>query len=267
MIVQRGISGMAYIHLSDGKFRQQLPGNVMRRWRSQIESSSGEEEENTSQHEMSQLPFLSSNTPDDHIWSLEEERCDNERQSLSKEQRSTPLDNEDEERPSTPPSLEQKTKTVPFWAKKETSCDVEIDVHVTDILNVHSIMKTLPEDEVESQNIHWRAVPSLREIWQEERRRMAKLLEPKDDFLSRQSATNNGETGDKGKSPPPFTLSVKKEASTPGAMLAAKGMKRLLNITDGLENDFVSRDVKEIGAFQHVFGEWNNVGRILQHAA
>jgi hypothetical protein len=102
-------------------------------------------------------------------------------------------------------------------------------------------MTALPSDKAESQNIHWRAVPSLREIWQEERRRMARLLEPEHDFLTRQSQTNK----DLGEKAPPFTLSVKKGASTPGAKLAAKGMKRLLGVTMGLDKAFM-RALKQI---------------------
>ena len=217
---------MAYIHLAGGKFRQQLPRGVVRRWKSQIDSASaGVDDDGNSQSSdtLSSLAFLSSNTPEDRIWNLQGNRNDSDPECTSGIQIKSPEINK-EENPST---------NEPFWAKKETSCDVEIDVYVTDTLNVKSIMKALPEDDGDSRNIHWRAVPSLREIWQEERRRMAKLLAPKDDFLSRQT------TSDKEKSPLPFTLSVKKDASTPGAMLAAKGMKRLLNVSNGLEAEFV----------------------------
>jgi hypothetical protein len=68
--------------------------------------------------------------------------------------------------------------------KKQTSCDVELDISVEHILNILDVMHELPGDTQERQQTHWRAVPSLREIWSQERRRMAKLLSPDEDFLS-----------------------------------------------------------------------------------
>merc|ERR1712238_588070 len=71
---------------------------------------------------------------------------------------------------------------IEHWEKKETSCEIEIDTTVTNILNVHDVLTSLPGDD---QNIHWRAVPSLREIWDEERTRMANLLPPNDMFINK----------------------------------------------------------------------------------
>ncbi len=44
----------------------------------------------------------------------------------------------------------------------------------------------------ETRNIHWRAVPSLREIWEEEKARMNILLEdyPEDNFLRNQTISS-----------------------------------------------------------------------------
>ena len=75
-------------------------------------------------------------------------------------------------------------------------------------------------------DIHWRAVPSLREIWAEERQRMALLLPPKENFLS-------GDNGDLS-----FTLSVKKGAPIPGSQLAVDGNKRLFDSSPMLKSDF-----------------------------
>ncbi len=75
-------------------------------------------------------------------------------------------------------------------------------------------------------DVHWRAVPSLREIWAEERDRMARLLPPKDNFLSADNADLS------------FTLSVKKGAPTPGAKSAFDGNKNLFSTTPTLDNDF-----------------------------
>ena len=126
------------------------------------------------------------------------------------------------------------TEMDPFWTRKETSCDIEMDVTVEQILNVKSVMTSLPQDEEERQKIHWRAVPSLREIWRKERQRMNKLLPPKDDFLSHPN----------GDSQVPFTLNAK-ESSIPGARLAAEGMHRLFRPSPGLEQQF-RRAMKQI---------------------
>jgi hypothetical protein len=97
-----------------------------------------------------------------------------------------------------------------------TICDVELDVHVRDILNVLDIMTEQPED-----GVHWRAVPSLRELWAEERRRMEQLLPKTTENIS-------------------FTLSVKSpKTAQPGTALAVKGMKKLLDSSETfLASDF-----------------------------
>ena len=92
-------------------------------------------------------------------------------------------------------------------------------------MNVNDIMTRLPSQSEEE--IHWRAVPSLREIWAEERQRMATLLPPKDNFLS---GENNGSLS--------FTLSVKKGAPAPGFKLAAEGNSRLFDCSPTLQGDF-----------------------------
>ena len=43
-----------------------------------------------------------------------------------------------------------------------------ISISVWNILNVQDVIKEAPND----PEVHWRAVPSLREIWMEERLRM-----------------------------------------------------------------------------------------------
>ncbi len=85
-------------------------------------------------------------------------------------------------------------------------------------------MKERPDD----PEVHWRAVPSLREIWSEERKRMAHLLPPKENFLS---AANENIT-------PSFTLSVKKGADKPGSRLALEGNNKLFDSSPGLLEDF-----------------------------
>ena len=54
---------------------------------------------------------------------------------------------------------------------KDTTCEVELDVHVRDIRNVETIQTDDDHDAMP-----WKAVPSLQELWTQERRRMRKLL-------------------------------------------------------------------------------------------
>jgi hypothetical protein len=151
-----------------------------------------------------------------------------------------------------------------FWTKKETSCDVELDVSVQHILNVHEVMTSLPDNQQEREQIHWRAVPSLREIWRQERRRMAKLLPPKQDFLSGSSSSADEEKEkqqqeDDASKPPSFTLNVKRGASIPGVKLAQAGMKRLVDVTTGLQEDYrrVMQDI--IRRHQHHISHVNHM--------
>ena len=55
-----------------------------------------------------------------------------------------------------------------FWEKKQTSADVEVDTTVRQLLNVREVMKAPPSPGDGGDNVHWRAVPSLREIWETE---------------------------------------------------------------------------------------------------
>ena len=86
-----------------------------------------------------------------------------------------------------------------YWTTKETLCDVEVDTTVNELLNVKDVMTSLPDDPSERARVHWRAVPSLREIWELERSRMASLVTKEEDFLN--SASDNQST-------PPLTLTA-----------------------------------------------------------
>ena len=160
-----------------------------------------------------------------------------------------------------------------YWLKKQTSCDLEFDTTVHKILNVLDVMKVLPTPLEERQKVHWRAVPSLREIWEQERKRMAELLPPENDFLSccMEDADDDDDsglecdessddeemdvtTGVTAEAPPPFTLSVKKHASLPGTRHAVKGMQQLLDSSLGLEDEF-RRAMKDIVSKHEVFLE------------
>jgi hypothetical protein len=112
--------------------------------------------------------------------------------------------------------------------KRQTSCGIELDCHVNDILNVESVITSLPSDQEAADEIQWRAVPSLQEIWKQERLRMSKLLPVEQNFLSVVPSDST----------PPFTLNVKKGASRPGARLACEGMWSLVNVTSGLSREF-----------------------------
>jgi hypothetical protein len=178
------LAGMSYIHLNNVKLRGGLGKHNRDYYVKKAENSSIHFNENDI--------FLSSNTPKSCLWESEYSR-DNNTDALKKR------------------------------THKKSSCDIEMDVHVENIMNVQSVMKTMPEDQGEKDEIHWRAVPSLQDIWKEERIRMRQLLGPQHDLVSK---------------PLSFTLNVKKDAARPGARPALKGMRKLVQVTYGLKEDF-----------------------------
>ena len=116
------------------------------------------------------------------------------------------------------------------WTKKMTPIyKVEFDT------TVESIVNTAESDLVErgNRNVHWLAVPSLKDMWEEERYRMSTLLHPKDDFLSSHSffSSNIGPgspislSADECKVPS-FTLTRPKGA-TPNSKDALSGVSKL----------------------------------------
>jgi hypothetical protein len=211
------MSGMAYIHLSDtscdGKqhsllrFRDPLPKRIP------MQSNSHSVDDT--------FLFLESNTPDSYRWK-ETSIVVDEANSVASEEDIHSLLMQQQQPSDSDPSPAQHD----FIAKKETSCGLELDISVEAILNVLSVMTDVEEEDKDT--VHWRAVPSLREIWQEERRRMAKLVPPSNDFLSQG-----------------LTLNVKKGAAKPGARLAVQGMRDLVDVTPGLTENF-QRVLKEI---------------------
>lgn len=76
-------------------------------------------------------------------------------------------------------------------------------------------------DDEDKEVLHWQAVPSWREIWQKRKASMTELVPPSNGFLIQG-----------------LTLNVKKEAVKPGARLVVKGMRGLVNVTLGLQENF-----------------------------
>mmetsp|Transcript_41763 Transcript_41763/g.100565 ORF Transcript_41763/g.100565 Transcript_41763/m.100565 type:complete len:2052 (-) Transcript_41763:1552-7707(-) len=175
------LAGMSYLHLRSVKIRGR-PGTYSKKHYSQKAQTS-------SVPFNEEDVFLSSNTPSSVLWKSEYQESEND--------------------------------VLPKRTKKVSSCDVEMDCTVDDIMNRDAVLKTLLTEE--KDEVHWRAVPSLQEIWKEERIRMRTLLGPQHDLVSK---------------PLSFTLNVKKDALRPGARPARKGMKKLVKVTYGLEDDF-----------------------------
>jgi len=228
---------MSYVHISKALFRRPLPQSPSRR--SPLQDHCNDE-----------ALFLESNISEDMIWSSPEKILRDTPASVAGSARrqsrsslgSSPMEDIGKLQQASQSSNFSSEKTNIWsslykeqsgsWSDKISSCDIELDASVDCILNINDVMKDIPDDRENQQSIHWRAVPSLREIWREERRRMAKLLRPEDDFLSLEmSSRGPGST-------PPFTLDVKKDSSLPGARLACDGMHRLLHVTEGLEANF-----------------------------
>ena len=197
------LAGLSYIHCSHVQLRHPLPKSIP--WRGgggSLGTESSSPATTTSTSTTTDLAFLEENTSEHYQWP-------------------------------------KSSAHVAWWTKRATSADVELDISVEHILNVHDILTDGDEDHDEDDPIHWRAVPSLRDLWMQERRRMASLLPPQDDFLSPARARRaKEETTSPPPPPPPFTLNVKRDAELPGARSACEGMKRLVAVTEGLQDDF-----------------------------
>jgi hypothetical protein len=241
------LAGMQYVHLSDALFRRKLPYHA-RRPISSLPALT----------DTAQL-FLQSNTPEKYMWGagdediakegivLEASKCENQElfsdllQPLLSEssaasqislQQSTHPDQQSQ--PSSNDALAAQNIAGP-WSKRETSCDVELDACVEHMRNIDTVITELHDEE--KHKVHWRAVPSLKEIWKQERHRMSKLLSPENDFLSHDD--------DEACKQPAFTLDVKTGAALPGSRLAREGMERLVRCTDGLYDSY-TRVLKDI---------------------
>ena len=218
------LSGLNYCKIGDAKFRG-MPTKLRKRF---FSKRGGMDDDNESgvRPEDERAFFLQHTTSEEMLWPA----CDNSTLQFTVDQ---------------------------YWLKKETSCDLEFDTTVHKILNVLDVMKELPSPLEERQKVHWRAVPSLREIWEQERKRMATLLPPENDFLScmendadtdldcEESSDEEMEGTIAREVPPPFTLSVKKHASLPGTRHAVKGMQQLFQSSFGLDGEF-RRAMKDI---------------------
>jgi hypothetical protein len=218
------LAGMSYIHLKRGKIRGPMAETV------HTVKYGGNAND-------TDAAFLRSNTPDRFTWGEPKPRKQQQQQDREEVVTAPPLQQS---------SSQESSRRVPDDLnyqppKKETSCDVEMDCTMQDLLNVESVLTSLPSNQDESDKIQWRAVPSLQEIWRQERRRMAKLLTKDQDFLSHPSTPSTSTSAKQ----PSFTLNVKKDAARSGARLAAKGMQSLVGVTTGLPEDF-ARSLQQI---------------------
>ena len=249
------LAGLSYIHLEQALFRRNLPLRPSIRRTSAV-TKAEEQADNNNLQPAEQL-FLRSNT--EAVWSMPvvvdelgglDEGATTDQMildNLPDLHQATPPDGADDGsschgneqgRQQLLPSIPTQASSDPseatkrdlmaanlpggVWAETKTSCQVELYTTVAHILNVHDVL-TDKQTNDDVDKIHWRAVPSLETVWNQERRRMRKLLPPQDDFLSQlqQPAT------------PPMTLNAE-SSSHSGARLAQEGMERLTRVTDGL---------------------------------
>jgi hypothetical protein len=152
---------------------------------------------------------------------------------------------------------------------KQTSCPVEVDATVDSILNVLDIMTTgtqqddiddnnMDNDDDEGRPVHWRAVPSLKEIWSQERRRMKKLL-GSDATLwpvvakrmeKTSSPQQQPEANPHTPSPSTNTTTINSSpttttTTTANTWSAVQGVRRLVHVTEGLQEN-LDRAVRDI---------------------
>jgi len=244
------LAGMKYIKVKEVRFRTPLPRSLRKRTKEEFDISNNN---NNNQHDVSggtvngdtkvnndDSYFFAHTVPKELVWP---------QSSLD-----SSTTNQEDTNTTTTTRLKDE-----HWLIKETCCDLEFDCTVQHLLNVLDVMTTLPSPLEERQKIHWRAVPSLREIWEQERKRMSLLLPPEDDFLSCVEKEDDGTESSEGSydddddddddddnnnenatktHTPQFTLNVKKGSSVPGTRLAIKGMKSLFGTSVGLEADF-----------------------------
>ena len=232
------LAGMAYIHLRKGRIRGSLPEKYYPR--------NEELDKNFNKHEVGynakgiERIFLKSNTPQHFFWpSSSKTKLDYNHHQAPKGQA----------RPTRKPTIEFQAcldfssfcnlRSEYSPPSKNSSCDVEIDCSVNDIQNVDDVITSLPSDQQERDRIQWRAVPSLQEIWREERSRMENLLSPEltQEILGHINC-DRSVADDKVEEVVKFTLDVKKTAARSGTKLATKGMWSLVNISGDLQKEF-----------------------------
>ncbi len=229
------LAGMKYVKVGSARFRNPLPRSLRKRTREEFTSTMNKDGHLNDIDTKNDAYFFAHAIPKELVWPL--------------------LDDTNRESGAT---LDE------HWLKKQSSCDLEFDCTVQQLLDVLDVMTELPQNLDERQKVYWRAVPSLREIWEQERKRMSLLLPPENDFLSGLSKEEEIVYSDEEKSSessiecedddddddviqrmndhvsdtPEFTLNVKKGASIPGTRQAVKGIKQLFRTSAGLETDF-----------------------------
>ena len=193
------LAGMKFVHVLNGRIRGKLPRTISKNFICSKKKS------------VDNFLFLQSNTPINDFWPKQDDDRDEFSSFCNLRSDYTP-------------------------PQKNTTCDVELDCTVNEISGM-----TLDQDE--SGTIQWRAVPNLREIWKEERARMKILLSPEAtqevvrDVLSNDKSIDPDEQVLKSK---PFTLNTDNENSPKsGTKLATRGMWSLVNVSNGLQDDFI----------------------------
>ncbi len=240
------LAGMSYIHLRNGRIRGILPTRFSLNTK-QHHVPLNMNDEHGCQELVHRSVFIQSNTPKVWLWPAASALTPPSLHQPSQGSMNSTTISSDESRPRDPKKLlgeilgglcSDSNYNPPA---KGTTCDMEIDCSIHEIQNVESVLTSLPSEQVERDKIQWRAVPSLQEIWREERSRMNKLLSPQltqeviQDILSQKDAQSAVQKS----VAPPFTLNVKENASRSGARLAVRGMWSLVDVTAGLRQDFV----------------------------
>ena len=247
------LAGMAYVHIRQGRIRGSLPKkyyppsnelDTNHRYHQDEDISKGSEK----------VLFLQSNTPQNFFWPRPSKDGPDAKAPTNhpRSQRGEANSSKKKAQP-TSATNNEVPRDEHFFSScylrsdyspplKNSSCDVEIDCTVRDIQNVDDVMTSLPLDQSERDKIQWRAVPSLQEIWREERVRMKKLLSPELTQEIIGDVLFNGSQSSFNASSPhitKFTLDVKKNAPRSGTKLATKGMWDLVNVSAGLQEEFL----------------------------
>jgi DNA polymerase zeta len=230
---------MSYIHIRKGRIRGSLPKQYFPR-NKELHKNDDDYHQVGDNSKGIEKVFLRSNTPQNFLWP-----------NLSKAVSDSNVQNHLQPQASRAQSVRKDTDFSSFCfmrpdyspPSKNSSCDVEIDCSAHDIQNVDDVITSLPSEQDERDKIQWRAVPSLQEIWREERARMKKLLSPEltqeiVGSINSDGGLVEGKEGDL-ENPTTLTLDVKKNAPRSGTKLATKGMWSLVNVSGGLQEEFL----------------------------
>ena len=112
----------------------------------------------------------------------------------------------------------------PWWPKRQTTCMLELDASVSEILNRR--LELLRQEDAQSQKYKMERIPSLRALWTEARRRKRVSVVGANADNSAEQKSPNSET-----STPSMPSTISREEMTPGESTMQVDMRKTLRKT------------------------------------